>query len=255
MNKEQIQDQGISDDTMGLSEETIKFLRKQHVYIGLPMYGGMCSEPTFTGLLRFAIIATKLKINFTMDTIYNESLIPRARNNLVAKFLSCPTATHLLFIDVDLGFDAEAILQLLCNNQDIVGGLYPKKSLPISYVVNTVKQPNNIGENMVEVSTLGTGFMMIKRHVIEKMIAAHPELKYKDDIGYNKDCESNMYALFDTAIDPNQHYLSEDWTFCYRWIQMGGHIYADTSIKLDHTGFYKFPGDPAEIRKTLSNKV
>lgn len=254
MNIENKQNNIVSDDTMGLSEETLSFLRKQHIYIGLPMYGGMCSEPTFTGLLRFAIIATKLKINFTMDTIYNESLIPRARNNLVAKFLSVPDATHLMFIDVDLGFDAESILQLLCDNQDVIGGLYPKKSLPVSYVVNTVKEPKNLNENIVEVSTLGTGFMLIKRHVIEQMIVNYPNLKYKDDIGYNKDCEPNMYALFDTAIDSNQHYLSEDWTFCYRWKEIGGRIYANTSIKLDHSGFYKFAGDPLEIKRILSTK-
>lgn len=250
-----IQPNQASDETMGLSQETLEFLRKQHIYFGLPMYGGMCSESTFTGLLRFAIIATKLKINFTMDVIYNESLIPRARNNLAAKFLSTPEATHLMFIDVDLGFDPESILKLLCNNQDVVGGLYPKKSLPISYVVNTVQDPQLSSEDTVEVSTLGTGFMLIKRHVIEKMIGTFPELKYKDDIGFGKQYEHNMYALFDTAISPDQHYLSEDWTFCYRWRQMGGRIFANTTIKLDHSGFYKFQGDPAEIKRIVSSNI
>lgn len=243
-----------TDDTMGLSPETLAFLRQQHIYFGLPMYGGMCSESTFTGLLRFAIIATKLKINFTMDVVYNESLIPRARNNLVSKFLSMPNATHLMFIDVDLGFEAESILRLLLNNKDVVGGLYPKKSLPVSYVVNTVPNPQVFQDDTVEVSTLGTGFMLIKRHVIEKMIGTFPELKYKDDIGFGKQYEHNMYALFDTAISPDQHYLSEDWTFCYRWKKMGGRIFANTSIKLDHTGFYKFRGDTAEIKRILSTK-
>lgn len=243
-----------TDDTMGLSPETLAFLRQQHIYFGLPMYGGMCSESTFTGLLRFAIIATKLKINFTMDVVYNESLIPRARNNLVSKFLSMPNATHLMFIDVDLGFEAESILRLLLNNKDVVGGLYPKKSLPVSYVVNTVPNPQVFQDDTVEVSTLGTGFMLIKRHVIEKMIGTFPELKYKDDIGFGKQYEHNMYALFDTAISPDQHYLSEDWTFCYRWKQMGGRIFANTAIKLDHTGFYKFRGDTAEIKRILSTK-
>ena len=122
----------VEDDIPGISPETLDFLRKQYIYIALPMYGGMCSESTFMGLMRFAIIATKLKLNFMIDVIYNESLITRARNNLVAKFLNFPDATHLMFIDVDLGFDSESIIQLLCDNQDIIGGLYPKKILPIS---------------------------------------------------------------------------------------------------------------------------
>jgi hypothetical protein len=245
----------VKDDNMGLSPEILAFLRKQCIYFALPMYGGMCSESTFMGLMRFAIIATKLKLNFMIDVIYNESLVTRARNNLVAKFLNVPEATHLMFIDVDLGFDPESIIQLLCDNQDIIGGLYPKKSLPISYVVNTVPTPKTDGANIVEVSTLGTGFMLIKRHVIEKMIAHHPELKIKDNIGYAPECEKYMFALFDTLIDDNQNYLSEDWAFCYRWRKMGGSIFANTSIKLDHSGFYKFQGDPSEIKRTIGLKL
>jgi len=230
---------------------TLKFLQEQHIYFALPMYGGMCSESTFAGLVKFAIIATKLKINFTMDIIYNESLIPRARNNLVAKFMGCPEATHLMFIDVDLAFDPEAILKLLCNNQDVVGGLYPKKSIPISYVVNLTADPVVNKEDLVEVDTLGTGFMLVKRHVFERMFNAFPELKYRDSLAYAPECEHFMYALYDTEITEDGTYLSEDWAFCLRWKRMGGRVFANPTIKLDHTGFYKFQGDPAEIRKVI----
>jgi hypothetical protein len=239
-----------AEDLLGIDPSVVEFLRKQHIYFGLPMYGGMCTEATFTGLLRFAVIATKLKLNFTMDVLYNESLIPRARNNLVAKFLNT-NATHLMFIDVDLGFDAESILKLVCNNQDIIGGLYPKKSLPISYAVNSLPSAKVYGEDIIEVSTLPTGFMLIKRHVIDKMIQNHPELKIRDGIGYAPECEKYMYALFDTLIDEHQNYLSEDWAFCYRWRKMGGIVTANTSIKLDHSGFYKFPGDIAAIKRAV----
>lgn len=245
----------VQDETMGLSPEILEYLRNTHIYFALPMYGGMCSESTFSGLMRFAIIATKLKINFSMDIIYNESLIPRARNNLVAKFMGNKDATHLMFIDVDLGFEAESILKLLLNNQDIIGGLYPKKSLPISYVVNQVENPVTDGGDIVEISTLGTGFMLIKRHVIEKMIAHHPELKIRDSLSYAPECEIYMYSLFDTLIDPHHNYLSEDWTFCYRWRLMGGKVFANTSIKLDHTGFYKFAGDPAELKRIIGKST
>jgi len=255
MSQQQDKDKKISleDDTMGLSPDVLNFLRKQHIYFGLPMYGGMCSEATMVGFLKFVVIATKLKIGFSVDVIYNESLIPRARNNLVAKFLAS-NATHMMFIDVDLAFDADEILKLLCNNQDVVGGLYPKKSLPISYVVNTVENPQVI-DDMVEVSTIGTGFMMIKRHVIEKMIMCYPELKINDCINYSPENQKYMYAFFDTLIDEKQNYLSEDWAFCYRWRKAGGKVFANTSIKLDHSGYYRYQGDPAIIKSTLINKV
>lgn len=242
-------------ENSGISPEILDFIKKQHIHFCLPMYGGQCSEATFTGFVKFAIIATKLGIPYTVDIISNESLITRARNNLVAKFIHNQQATHLMFIDVDLAFEAEDILKLLLSNQDIAGGVYPMKRLPTSYVVNVVPNPVTDGKDLVEVSTLGTGFMMVKRHVVEKMIMAHPELKYKDNVNIGKQYEPFMYSLFDTMIDEHGNYLSEDWTFCYRWRKMGGKVFANTSIKLDHTGYYKFAGDVSELKKTVTSLV
>lgn len=237
----------------GLPPEALEFLRKQHIHFCLPMYGGQCNEATFIAMIKFTIIAAKMGINYSIDTMVNESLIPRGRNNLVAKMLHNTAATHLMFIDVDLGFEPEAILRLLLANQDVVGGVYPMKRVPTRYVINTVPNPQVMGD-LVEVSTLGTGFMMVKRNVLEKMIQAHPELKYRDNIGIGQQYEPFMYGLFDTMIDKDDNYLSEDWTFCYLWRLMGGKIFADTGIKLDHTGYHKYEGDLTELKRVLTNQ-
>ena len=158
-----------NEETHGLPPEVLAFLKNTHVHFCLPMYNGICNEATFISMIKFGIIASKLGINYSIDTMVNESLITRGRNNLVAKFLFNQQATHLMFIDTDLGFDAESILRLICANQDIVGGVYPMKRIPIRYVINTVPNPIVNGD-LVEVSTLGTGFMLVKREVIEKMI-------------------------------------------------------------------------------------
>jgi len=242
------------ENTHGLPPEVLAYLRTTHVHFCLPMYNGICNEATFISMIKFGIIASKLGINYSIDTMVNESLITRGRNNLVSKFLFNKTATHLMFIDVDLGFDAESILRLLCANQDLVGGVYPMKRIPIRYVINTVPNPVVTGD-LVEVSTLGTGFMLIKRTVIDQMIAAHPELKYRDNIGIGPQYEPFMYGLFDTMIDPDGNYLSEDWTFCYLWRMMGGKVFADTGIKLDHTGYHKYAGDLEELRSVLTNQA
>ena len=243
-----------SENTYGLPKEVLDYLRTTHVHFCLPMYNGICNEATFISMIKFGIIASKLGVNYSIDTMVNESLITRGRNNLVSKFLFNKTATHLMFIDVDLGFDAESILRLLCANQDVVGGVYPMKRIPIRYVINTVPNPVIQGD-LVEVSTLGTGFMLVKRAVIESMIAAHPELKYRDNIGIGPQYEPYMYGLFDTMIDPDGNYLSEDWTFCYRWRLMGGKVFADTGIKLDHTGYHKYAGDLEELKSVLTNQA
>ena len=97
-------------------------------------------------------------------------------------------------------------------------------------------------------SYAGTGFMLIKRRVIERMIAAYPETKYEVAHTYPRVAKQspNQYALFDCMIDPKSHiYLSEDFAFCERWRALGGKIWLDTKTRLVHTGVYNYEGTPA----------
>ena len=61
--------------------------RKNHLHIGIPCYGGMVSEPTMTSFLRFILMAQQVGLNWSLDTMVNESLVTRARNNLMAKMM------------------------------------------------------------------------------------------------------------------------------------------------------------------------
>jgi len=222
------------------------------IHFCVPCYGGMLNECFFISMLKFMAAANRLGLQFTVDTMVNESLIPRGRNSLVAKFLAFePKSTHLMFIDSDIGFEPEEIIKLMLADKDVSGGLYPKKALPVQYVVNKV--PNSTKEgNLVEVANLGTGFMLIKREVIETLIRAKPELHYQDAIGLDPKYDPYKYALFDTLIDPvTKEYLSEDYYFCKLWRDMGGKIWADLTIKLDHAGYYKFAGDATQLAPHL----
>ena len=109
---------------------------KIHLHIGIPCYGGMVSEPTMTSFLRFTLMAQQAGLNWSLDTMVNESLVTRARNNLMAKMMTNPVATHFMFIDADIRFQPESILQMLSFEKEVIGGLYPKKTLPVSYVLN-----------------------------------------------------------------------------------------------------------------------
>jgi hypothetical protein len=242
---------------MNLTTDQVEFLRKCHPQICIPCYGGQLFESVFVSMLKFVIYANKIGMQFSIDTMVNESLITRGRNNLVAKMMENSQSTHLLFIDADIGFQPEHIFQLLLHDKDVVGGLYPKKSLPIDYVVNI--DPQHVGPNgeiqmingLIPLTRLGTGFMMIKKGAIQQMFAAYPETKYTGNIGLDKKYDPFMYALFDTMITKDLEYNSEDWTFCDRWRAIGGEIWGDISIKLDHTGHFRYPGDPDRLSKML----
>lgn len=232
-------------------DEIIKKLQGSHVHFCIPCYGGQVTEGTFASFVRFTMMAMKYNIPFSLDTMVNESLIPRGRNNLVAKFLANPNATHLMWIDADIRFDPEVIARMVLHDVGVVCGLYPMKGIPIKYVLNIIPGARQFGD-LFEVSTSGTGFMMIKREVIEKLIEKMPELKYKDSLNLGPQYEPHMYALFDTMIDENGHYLSEDWTFCKRVREvLKTPIWVDRSIKLDHMGAYNFQGDTGQIAKLI----
>lgn len=224
-------------------------LKNVHIHFCTPCYGGNILEPCFGSYMRFALIAMKYGINFSVDTMVNESLITRGRNNLVAKFLANEKATHLMWIDADIKWDPESVLRMALYGAGVVCGLYPMKGIPIRYVLNSLPGGRRIGP-LMEVSTSGTGFMLIKREVIEKLIQALPETKYKDSLNLGPQYEPHMYALFDTLVDENGHYLSEDWTFCKRVREkLNMPIWVDTDVKLDHCGTYTFQGDTQMIKK------
>lgn len=228
---------------MNITQEQIDYLKTTIPYIALPCYGGQLYESFFVSMLKTINVFNKLGLNLCIDTLTNESLITRGRNSLVAKMMANETnPTHLIFIDVDIAFDETAVIKLLLADKDIVGGLYPKKGLPISYVVNGIDKPKRENK-LLQVKHIGTGFMCIKKSVIEKMFKKYKKLKYKTNIGLGEQYDDYTYALFDTGIDEETNdYLSEDYTFCKRWAKMGGEIWAETSINLDHSGYYSFKG-------------
>jgi hypothetical protein len=210
-----------------------------------PCYGGQITEVCFSSYLQWTILALQNNLDFQIDTLSNESNVNRARNSCAAKFLT-GDATHLMFVDADIQFRAEDIVKLVAHNKDIVGGIYPQKTLPPKMVVNTLDNGKREGD-LVEVGTMGTGFMMIKRVVFEAMIdqGAH---KYTDAIGLSNEENNNQYDFFNCTIDSQGRYLTEDWSFCRRWRQLGGQIWADTTISLAHVGYYRFQPDMGAIK-------
>jgi hypothetical protein len=113
------------------------------------------------------------------------------------------------------------------------------KSLPVKWCVNGFEGAEEGPDGLQEVSKTGTGFMLIKRHVFEKL-DAHPATKpFMNDIGLPAELNPFMKTYFDTAVRENRYY-SEDWTFCENWRDIGGKVWVDKRVLLRHTGTYVF---------------
>src|SRR6056300_104787 len=218
----------------------VEYLRNTRIHICMPCYGGMLTESCFMSYVKFGNTCRQLGIEWTVETMTNESLISRARNTLVAKFLSNPEATHLVFIDADIGWEPWHLLLLLNHDEDVVGGLYPMKSMPIQWVVNGVPGSETKEDgNVLEVSKTGTGFMVIKRDVFEKLKEHPAVVPYNNEIGLPKELDEHMYTFFDTDVREGRYY-SEDWTFCENWRDLGGQVWIDKRVLLKHTGTYTY---------------
>lgn len=225
---------------------------KCHLHIGLPCYGGQLFEATMTSFLQFVMVAQQVGLQWSLDTMANESLVQRARNNLMAKMMTNSKATHFMFIDSDIRFNPVSILQMISADKDIIAGLYPKKGYPISLNLN-VNQETKVQGPLFTVDTAATGFLMFKRKVYEDLIAAHPNTKYVDDVGLGKQYEPFMFSIFDCYIDDKGHYLSEDWAFCRRAKAIGYEIWADSRVILNHIGMHEFRGN-ADMMPTFTTE-
>jgi hypothetical protein len=217
----------------------IDYLKTTRVHICMPCYGGMLTESTFMSYIKWSNAARQLGLDWTMETMTNESLISRARNTLTAKFLNNKDSTHLMFIDADIGWEPWHLLVMLNRDVDVIGGLYPMKSLPVKWCVNGFAGAEEGPDGLQEVTKTGTGFLLIKRHVFEKL-DAHPAVKpFMNDIGLPAELNPYMKTYFDTAVRENRYY-SEDWTFCENWRDLGGKVWVDKRVLLKHTGTYVF---------------
>jgi hypothetical protein len=229
----------MSDPNQTQVQVNVDFLRTCRPHICMPCYGGMLTESTFMSYIKWANTCRQLGIEWTMETMTNESLISRARNTLVAKFLSNSTSTHLMFIDADIGWEPWHLLVMLNRDVDVIGGLYPMKTLPIKWVVNGFDGAEIGPDGLQEVSKTGTGFMLVKRHVFDKL-NDHPAVKpFNNDIGLPKELDQYLKTYYDTAVRENRYY-SEDWTFCENWRDLGGKVWVDKRVLLRHTGTYVF---------------
>jgi hypothetical protein len=242
----------VSEEGTTFSLLTDEELTKQSIFFATPCYGGMMTDQYHLSMFRLAETLRRYQISHQVTTLRNESLITRGRNILTAMFLAS-NCTHLMFIDADIEFEAEDVIKLIRMNESLAVGAYPKKTLPIQYAVNLkIVDPTtgrvNIKGDAVEVLDASTGFFLIKRSTIEKMVLAHPELHIKNDSSIDPSLNKHCYALFDTLLDPvDNRYLSEDYTFCRRWQALGGSIWLHTKIKLNHVGSYTFEGDISKI--------
>jgi hypothetical protein len=228
--------------------------------IGTPMYGGQCQAHYLFSMLNLTRSAAEQNLDLNFQFTTTESLITRARTHIANTFLRS-TCSHLLFVDADIGFQPQHVTQLLSHDLPLVCGGYPAKHIDWHHVAQAAKsgvpghelkhhasayiynrlipQPSNTPPGLIEVLNAGTGFMLIARSVFETLAPLVP--KYQNNQFDN--AHSENLEFFSTAIKHNI-LLSEDHYFCDLWRSVGGRIFVDPTIHLQHVGSHVYESSP-----------
>ena len=290
----------------------VEDLRKTKLFVATPMYGGQNNGLYMKACLDLQGLCIQYGVEIRFSFLFNESLITRARNYLVDEFLRSG-ATHRLFIDSDILFDPQDVLALIALDKDVIGAPYPKKAINWRNIAQSlIKNPaiesseleNLVGDYVfnpvpgtkqfsvrepLEVMEIGTGYMLVKRHVFDKFKEAYPKQNYKPDhVGQaNFDGSRYIHAYFDTVIDngytyddlyalvqkaangenvseqakkfldaeksASHRYLSEDYMFCQYWRKIGGSIWLCPWMRTQHVGTYAFTGNMQAIANHTGN--
>jgi hypothetical protein len=276
-----------NSDNNDTFDETVKQYIVENdpkLYILTPCYGGTCYISYLQCLINTLNLFRLYNFPIQVEFCKNDSLVSRARNNLIAKAMHDPKCSHIIFIDNDITWNPVCILKLIITNKPLIGGAYPIKrynwekltpensydeavinrwidkknkntslkesmtdvdmiqSSLLRYNINYISKYIQIENNLTEVKHIATGFMLMQRAMIEKMMIAYHSTKYTDDVNFLTGTENNYaYALFDCGVE-DDHYLSEDWLFCNRWRKIGGSIWLDVTINLTHTGTEDYNG-------------
>ena len=201
---------------------------KANLVIGTPCYGGQVTSLYTQSVLQFQ------KACFSRDEVqlnsvaqWGDSLLTRARQGIVTQFLWDESATHLLFVDGDRGFEPEQVFRLLHFDADFTASPREKGSFETAGLAPLVRN------GFVKVSAVGADLMLLKKSALKSMIGRYPELRYKSEFGTGPDDPRQWsYALFNCRIDKTSgKFLSEDHSFCRRWTDMGGEIWVDQGVE------------------------
>ncbi|WP_322032702.1 hypothetical protein [Paraburkholderia sp. J76] len=246
----------------------------ERVFVVSPIYNDQCYGSYACSLLELQHALSQTGRQFVFRFMKNNSLISRARNLLCHAFLQDELATHLLFVDADIAFDAADVLRMLSYDHDVMAALYPTKDVNWSRVAEAARSCPNLPAEILPliagkfetfkplqaeirmpidepfpIASTGMGLTLIRRSVFHRMIDAYPSLLCKAPNGganYLNGVES-VPGLFNEMTSPDGFLLGEDFSFCERWRAIGGKVHGCAWFNIRHLGTYEYASDIRSI--------
>lgn len=238
-----------------------------NIVIGVPSMRGTIMTHTAAALIKTTTLLNEIGVVSNFINV-DSAEITVVRNSIASYVAHHDHFTHLLFIDDDMTFEAETIVDLLRANKDVIGAVCPRRILMLDAFYEAAKQGRTLAEctaaatsfvtryinsEKVEVKEgvfplrgIGMAVTLIKRDCLMKMIETNAVVQREQPktIGPDSLGNTTTWSFFDSM--PNEdgsNVLSEDYSFCERWIsRCGGEVFGMANRKIGHIGPYIFAG-------------
>lgn len=222
-----------------MAEEKRVSLEGRKLFIGIPTYDGKLSIKLAYTLAALMPMAMQHGMSVKLGHVSGCSIITMARNMLVDQFLDSE-CTDLLFIDSDVIARPEDILRLMAQSgdKDVTAGSYPRRARDKKFFMDLYFDENNELEfdgAMMRIQRVGTGFMLIRRHVVEDIANRSEKYLGQDGIG-------QVANVFEFSMQDGK-FVGEDYTFCDKARSLGYKVWVDVEISLPHVGQEEFTND------------
>lgn len=217
------------------------------VFMFIPAFGQQIHAATFqtTHALQQAFMAKS--IAGSVGTLSFPDIAELRSMAMTIWYDTMPDVDYLLFIDADMGFSPEMVTDMMLFDEPLIGAIYPQRNLPVSWAGSgTGESHTQRRGNFMLVEGVGMGVTLIKREVVTRMLAKFPELvdtriglqpyaKILQSAGANR-----LIRLFDKMDIPERGWVSEDLSFCIRWRECGGEVWAAVGYRISHVGAYDY---------------
>lgn len=214
-------------------------MSNRRILIATPSYSGKMDARYHGCVAQMSVEAHQngWKLDYLVRT--TDSILPRARNILLAQFMASG-CDDMLFVDSDVWCDPGSFTRIMSHPVDLVGGAYPHRGEIEGFVFRPFDDRLFFDQNtgLMEVDAAATGFLRIRRCVVEQMIAARPDEWYNDITAPEG---MKVYNLFDFQLADHM-YWSEDYVFCRRYHELGGKAWVDPELILHHEGSKIYSG-------------
>lgn len=237
------------------------------VLIATPTFRGSVASTTMSCILKVGMLFASIGVAYRFSYVDSAEIV-LVRNYFGSCVMEDPAITHLLFIDDDMSFSEEAVLELLRADKMIIGCTSPRRTIDLEKLhqlgARGVPYPAALSQSLswvtrhakpdaVEirdgnclVNGIGMGVTLIRREVLDTMVAKNVVDRRPTNTmaGYKLDDVREIFGFFDVRKDKDGVLLSEDLSFCDRWIRdCGGEVWANVTQQIGHIGQMEYRGN------------